>query len=656
MREHGVELDTPFGVAAGPHIPDGPEHRRGLAHRRSRHRAQDDPDARRARRPQAVHRRRPDEGYNVEWSQELRVHQSFDEYLRAWVLIHALHRRFGWPGETPGVALQHERRLQPRGHPRGRTSSGTSTRWPTRRRTCRRTSTSSPATSPAVRDIADPGPAVGHDHAVHDARLPARRDREDRRVPARGARASTPRSSATRPCSAPSSSGRSSTTTSASATCRSRTRPSGTTSSTPTPCRCSGASRRSPPAAGLGFGLKLSNTLEVENWRTVFDRDPTMYLSGRPLHAVTVNLAHRLSEEFGGGLPLSFAGGADCFNVADLLGSGMRTITVASDLLKTGGYLRLLQYTEKTDEAFDALGATSTADFIVRSAAAGGFAGAAGGEPATVAACARFNLRALRGGGAARLALPQGLVPDGPVEDGPRARRRSTASRRRASTPARSTRRCPLYMDAVRRGDLDEAIRITREDNPLPSILGRACDHLCETTCVRTHLDQPLAIRHIKRFIMDQETAAGRSRRRSRRRRGLRVAIIGAGPAGLAAARELARAGVRVTIFEAQPLRRRHGRRRDPGVPAAAGTARPGPGGPRSARRGDPLRRAGRRRRHARRAPRGRLRRDLRRRRRAGRQAARPARRGRGGDRRRGHVPARCPRGPADARSGRGSA
>ena len=75
-----------------------------------------------------------DEGYNVEWSQELRVHQSFDEYLRAWVLIHALHRTLGFPGERPGVALQHERRLQPRGDPAARTSSGTSTRWPTRRR------------------------------------------------------------------------------------------------------------------------------------------------------------------------------------------------------------------------------------------------------------------------------------------------------------------------------------------------------------------------------------------------------------------------------------------------------------------------------------------------------------------------------------------
>ena len=46
-----------------------------------------------------------DEGYNVEWSQELKIHQSFDEYLRAWVLIHALHHKLGFPGERPGMVF-----------------------------------------------------------------------------------------------------------------------------------------------------------------------------------------------------------------------------------------------------------------------------------------------------------------------------------------------------------------------------------------------------------------------------------------------------------------------------------------------------------------------------------------------------------------------
>ncbi|MFO7461460.1 MAG: 3-hydroxyacyl-CoA dehydrogenase family protein [Desulfatiglandales bacterium] len=65
---------------------------------------------------------------------------------------------------------------------------------------------------------------------------------------------------------------------------------------------------------------------------------------------------------------LSFAGGADCFNVADLLRSGMRTITVCSDLLKSGGYLRMLQYMEKVDAAYDEVGAVDTEDFICRTA------------------------------------------------------------------------------------------------------------------------------------------------------------------------------------------------------------------------------------------------------------------------------------------------
>ena len=44
-----------------------------------------------------------DEGYNVEWSQELKVHESFEEYLRAWVLIHALHHKLGYPGDSPAL-------------------------------------------------------------------------------------------------------------------------------------------------------------------------------------------------------------------------------------------------------------------------------------------------------------------------------------------------------------------------------------------------------------------------------------------------------------------------------------------------------------------------------------------------------------------------
>ncbi len=248
---------------------------------------------------------------------------------------------------------------------------------------------------------------------------------------------------------------------------------------------------------GLTFGLKLSNTLEVENWRTVFDRDPTMYLSGRALHAVTVNLAATLADEFRGELMLSFAGGADCFNVADLLAAGMSTVTVCSDLLKTGGYLRMLQYMEHVEAAFDGVGALDIDDFACRSAvrradvaafatllvdalAASGIAfsagqatglldaiAGAGDRPAPEAAVAwaldagfddRDSGDDRRPGGAGprppepagvrrrgpnRLALPEGLLPDGPLEDAAASSARSTASRRPASTSARSTSRSP---------------------------------------------------------------------------------------------------------------------------------------------------------------------------------------------------------------------
>jgi putative selenate reductase len=106
--------------------------------------------------------------------------------------------------------------------------------------------------------------------------------------------------------------------------------------------------RAAADAKGVVFGVKLSNTLEVVNRRDVFSKaEKMMYLSGRPLHAITVNLAHKLMEEFDGDLLVSFAGGADAFNAARLLACGMTTITTCSDLLRPGSYSRLGQVHRK---------------------------------------------------------------------------------------------------------------------------------------------------------------------------------------------------------------------------------------------------------------------------------------------------------------------
>jgi putative selenate reductase len=236
----------------------------------------------------------------------------------------------------------------------------------------------------------------------------------------------------------------------------------------------------------------------------------------------------------------------------------MRTVTVCSDLLKSGGYLRLLQYTENVDAAFDAVGALDTADFIRRTARAGGYEG----DGADVTACARFNLRRY----ADRVRHDWRYQKQSFRTDRSKTLRRldlfdCIAAPCLDECPV--DQQVPRYMAAVRSGDVREAVRITRLDNPLPAILGRVCDHLCENTCIRTHLDQPLAIRQIKRFIMEQEVgqaptpapfAAGSAADATVvPAGGPRVAIVGAGPAGMAAAEWLAYAGFGVTIFEEHP-------------------------------------------------------------------------------------------------------
>ncbi len=106
-------------------------------------------------------------------------------------------------------------------------------------------------------------------------------------------------------------------------------------------------------AGGVEFGLKLTNTLESVNNKEVFGSDiEMMYMSGRALHPVSVNLAARLQNEFKGELDISFSAGADAFNLHKLLSCGFRTITVCSDLLKPGGYTRLKQYFDETTAKF----------------------------------------------------------------------------------------------------------------------------------------------------------------------------------------------------------------------------------------------------------------------------------------------------------------
>ena len=602
LSKYGVDLDTPFGVAAGPHTQMAQNIIVSwlVGARLIELKTIQTLDELDVSKPCIDVE---DEGYNVEWSQELKVFESFDEYLRAWVLIHALHHKFGWHGERPGmvfnmsVGYNLEGMLKPNVQWYFDTMADASEYLPAYIDIVAER-------YPAVRDIDIP--AQLSDTITLSTMHGCPPDEIEKislyLLEERGLHTSVK-------CNP---------------TLLGADRVRGILNDSlefddiPVPDEAFGHDlkyvdavpmfhnlRRVAAAKGLTFGLKLSNTLEVDNWRTVFDKDEMMYLSGRALHPITTNLASKISEEFRGDLMLSFAGGADCFNMPDLLRSGMRTVTVCSDLLKTGGYLRMLQYMENVNAAYDERGAVDTADFICKSALqqpgivefapmmkyrrphryrARPDVGASVGLQETLMAAtapphgrrhpdvgARGRVRRGRADGVVALAVKV-LSRVNLRQYAEQARdewryQKHSFRMDRSKTPrklhyfdcieAPCVDECPVdqkvpqYMNAVRDGDFLSAVKMAREDNPLPSILGRVCDHLCENTCIRTHLDQPLAIRHIKRFIMEQEEQPVLFTRNPADQ--TKVAIIGAGPAGLAAAQELGYAGFAVTIFEAHP-------------------------------------------------------------------------------------------------------
>ena len=117
---------------------------------------------------------------------------------------------------------------------------------------------------------------------------------------------------------------------------------------------------------GLGFGAKFSNTLEVTNHRDFFSSDEkVMYLSGLPLHVITLTLANEYRQQVGPATPISFSAGIDRKNVAPAVACGFVPITTCTDLLKTGGYGRLPAYFKELSKAMQSAGARTIDDYIL---------------------------------------------------------------------------------------------------------------------------------------------------------------------------------------------------------------------------------------------------------------------------------------------------
>jgi len=278
-------------------------------------------------------------------------------------------------------------------------------------------------------------------------------------------------------------------------------------------------------ARGLTFGVKLSNTLALANHKGLLPGDE-MYMSGRALYPVTLSLFDRLAHEFDGQLNVSYSAGADALNLPIILACGARPVTVASDLLKPGGYARLRQYLENLEAEMDRRGVSSLEEL----------------------ACDRLNAleqaaaSALRDPRYKKSYFPYGLPK---VE---------SSLGLFDCVVAPCTRQCavcqdvPAYAWFLAHGEYDRALAVILQRNPLPGVTGYICTHRCQTRCTRNNYEQPIAIRDLKRFAFEHGHVALTPAKKT----GHRVAVIGGGPSGLAAAYFLALSGVAVTLFEAQ--------------------------------------------------------------------------------------------------------
>jgi len=275
-------------------------------------------------------------------------------------------------------------------------------------------------------------------------------------------------------------------------------------------------------AEGLFFGVKLTNTLESVNHKNVFPaHEQMMYMSGRALHPISVNVVRKLQNEFKGKLNVSFSAGADSFNINDLIESGLKPVTVCSDILKPGGYGRLAQYVSTLSEKKN----TET----------------------------RSPLDKLN-------AYADEVVMNDDYKRDPFVTKSIKTSRSLGffdCIHAPCVDECPTnqdipeYLYHTSQGDFQKAFDVIMIKNPFPNVLGVACDHLCQTKCTRINYEQALKIKEVKRFVAEKGFEADISISPSN---GKKVAIIGAGPSGLSCAYFLRMGGFEVEIFETKSI------------------------------------------------------------------------------------------------------
>ena len=272
---------------------------------------------------------------------------------------------------------------------------------------------------------------------------------------------------------------------------------------------------------GLEFGLKLSNTFPVDTTRNELP-GTEMYMSGRSLFPLTIEMCSRISRQFNGKMRISFAGGAEFFNCDKLFAAGIWPITVATTILKPGGYNRLAQMVEKTEKLpYHAFNGTDSAAISDMSAAS------------------HSDFHHLK---------PIKPLPARKSEDKVPLIDCFTAPCK-GGCPIHQD--IPEYMELVRRGLYGPALKLITEKNPLPFLTGTICAHRCQNKCSRNFYDESVHIRDTKLVAAEHGYGAlMASLKPTAKLPGKKAAIIGGGPTGIAAAYFLARGGVETTIFE----------------------------------------------------------------------------------------------------------
>ena len=271
---------------------------------------------------------------------------------------------------------------------------------------------------------------------------------------------------------------------------------------------------------GLAFGVKITNTFPVDVTRNELPSEE-MYMSGKALFPLSISLAAKLSREFDGKLRIAYSGGADYFNIDKIVDCGVWPVTVATTILKTGGYQRFSQMAEKIM--------------------------AKGVKPWT-----GIDVEALE-----KLAENAKKDPHHVKNIKPLPNRKNDRE-----VPlldcyfAPCQEGCPIHQDIPEyislagKGEYAEALRVILDKNALPFITGTLCAHNCMYKCTRNFYDESVDIRKTKLLAAEKgydsvigEISAGENC-------GRKTAVVGGGPAGIAAAYFLARAGASVTVFE----------------------------------------------------------------------------------------------------------